>query len=100
MSNEQVIFNQEETISSKKTKLGVIMFVIYALIYFGFIVLNVTNTKLMKVDVGSLNVAIVYGFGLITLAVVQALIYNAICDRIEKKYNLESTDLKTKQIFK
>jgi len=73
----------------QKTKLGVIMFFIYALIYLGFIILNVTKTQLMKVDIGSLNVAIVYGFGLIVLAVVQSLIYNALCRRIEKRGNEE-----------
>ena len=38
----------------------------------------------MAKDVGSLNVAIVFGFGIIILAIIQALIYNFICSKKEK----------------
>ena len=68
-----------------KTKLGVIMFLIYAVIYAGFILCSVTFPQWMKSDVGSLNVAIVYGFGLIILAVIQAFLYNHLCTLAERK---------------
>lgn len=67
-----------------KTKLGLLMFAIYTPIYFAFIVIAVVNPKAMGMDVGSLNVAITYGFGLIIMAIVQALIYNYLCSRKEK----------------
>lgn len=70
-----------------KTKLGAIMFICYAIIYAGFIFINVTSPKLMQLDIGGLNLAIVYGFGLIILALVLALIYNAQCTRMEKRMN-------------
>jgi uncharacterized membrane protein (DUF485 family) len=73
-----------------KTKLGVIMFVIYALVYGGFILINVAFPRWMKLDVGGLNVAIVYGFGLIVMAVIQAFIYNHLCTLAERKANLEA----------
>ncbi|MFC1872538.1 DUF485 domain-containing protein [Chloroflexota bacterium] len=67
-----------------KTKLGFVMIVIYTIVYFAFIVLAVTNPKLLGMDVGSLNLAIVYGFSIIILAMIQALIYNYVCSRREK----------------
>ena len=73
-----------------KTKLGLIMFAIYTPIYFAFVVICVVSPKLMSVDVGSLNVAIVYGFGIIVLAIIQAVIYNYICSKKEKEDELAS----------
>lgn len=75
-----------------KTKLGLIMFFIYFLVYAGFIYINVTNPKLMGKDIGSLNLAIVYGFGLIIFAVIIALLYNFICSKAEEKLNKEEQD--------
>ncbi|MFC1995805.1 DUF485 domain-containing protein [Chloroflexota bacterium] len=72
-----------------KTKLGLIMFAIYTPIYFSFILIAVVNPKIMAKDIGSLNVAIVYGFGIIILAIVQALVYNYIC---QKRETMEDPD--------
>jgi uncharacterized membrane protein (DUF485 family) len=72
-----------------KTRLGVILFVVYTLVYAGFIFINVTFPKLMKTDIGSLNLAIVYGFGLIVLAVILALVYNHVCTRAEENAERE-----------
>jgi len=68
-----------------KSKLGVIMFCVYTIVYAGFIFINVFEPKLMKMDIGSLNLAIVYGFGLIVFAIVLAVIYNHFCTRAEKR---------------
>jgi uncharacterized membrane protein (DUF485 family) len=67
-----------------KTKLGLIMFAIYVPMYLIFVFICVFNQKLMAMDVGSLNLAIVYGFFLIVLAIIQALIYNYLCSKREK----------------
>jgi uncharacterized membrane protein (DUF485 family) len=67
-----------------KSKLGLIMFAIYVPIYFAFVFICVLSPKTMGIDIGSLNMAIVYGFFLIILAMVQALIYNYLCSRREK----------------
>ena len=67
-----------------KTRLGLIMMLIFAVVYFVFIVIAVTNPQLMAKDVGSLNLAIVYGFAIIITAIVMALIYNYLCSRKEK----------------
>ena len=74
---------QVEKSAAFKSKVGLIMFAIYTPIYFAFIVIAVVNPKLMAMDVGSLNFAIVYGFGIIILAIFQALVYNYICHRRE-----------------
>ena len=67
-----------------KTKLGLIMMSIFAVVYFVFIVIAVTNPQLMAKDIGSLNLAIVYGFAIIITAIVMALVYNYLCSRREK----------------
>ena len=66
-----------------KTKLGLIMFGIYTPLYIIFILICVLKPKLMGLDVGSLNLAIVYGFGLIVIAIIQAILYNFMCSRHE-----------------
>ncbi|MGD9393561.1 MAG: DUF485 domain-containing protein [Dehalococcoidia bacterium] len=76
--------SKSEDTRSFKTKLGLIMFAIYTPIYFAFIIICVVNPQFMARDVGSLNVAVTYGFGLIILAIIQALIYNRICSGREK----------------
>ncbi len=80
---------KDDSSTKYKTKLGVIMFLIYALIYSIFIFINVSFPAWMRISVGSLNVAIVYGFGLIVVAVVQAFIYNHLCTLAERKAKLE-----------
>jgi len=75
---------QEDKSEGFKTKLGIIMVAFFTIIYFAFIILAVTNPQAMANDVGSLNVAVVYGFGIIIIAVIQALIYNFVCSRHEK----------------
>lgn len=76
---------KEDKSSKKKARLGIVMVTIYTMVYGSFVAINVTNPKLMKIDIGSLNLAIVYGFGLIVLALVQAAIYNHYCTRLEEK---------------
>ncbi len=85
MSHGPAVEWKKDNASAAKTRLGVIMVLIYTLIYSGFILINVIKPKIMKTDVGSLNVAIIYGFGLIITALVQAFIYNIICNRMEEK---------------
>jgi len=68
-----------------KSKIGIWMFAGYTIVYAVFIILNVTNPKLMGIDAGMLNLAIIYGFGLILLALIMALIYNALCGWVEEK---------------
>jgi uncharacterized membrane protein (DUF485 family) len=78
-------WKEDEKTSKAKSKLGIWMFAGYSIVYAVFIILNVVNPGLMGLDVGMLNIAIVYGFGLIMLALIMALIYNALCGWAEQK---------------
>ena len=64
---------KEDKSEGFKTKLGLFMVAIYTIVYFAFIVIAVTNPQLMAKDIGGLNLAIAYGFGIIILAIIQAL---------------------------
>ncbi|QVK21606.1 DUF485 domain-containing protein [Mycoplasmatota bacterium] len=78
---------EEDKSSDYKARLGIWMFFGYIIIYGGFMLINVINPKLMGLDIGSLNLAVVYGFGLIVFALILAIIYNNLCSRAEKKLN-------------
>jgi len=72
----------------KKSKLGVILFIVYTLVYIGFVVIGLVDPELLGLHViGKQNLAIIYGFGLIVLAIVMGFIYNALCTRLEDKMN-------------
>jgi uncharacterized membrane protein (DUF485 family) len=52
--------------------------------YAGFVAINLLSPSTMAtIVVAGLNLATVYGIGLIVLALVQALIYNVMCRRKE-----------------
>lgn len=77
---------KEDAATSKlKSKIGIWMFLGYLVVYAVFIIINVVNPKIMGIDIGKLNLAIVFGFGLILLALIMALIYNALCGWVEEK---------------
>lgn len=79
--------------AAAKSKLGLSMFIVYTFIYAGFIFINVVFPKWMKIDIGSVNLAIVYGFGLIVIALVQAVIYNHICTKSEREMENEANKI-------
>ena len=74
----------------KKTKLGVILFFIYFIVYAGFVAIGVADYKLMgKIVFGSQNLAVVYGFGLIIFAILLGIFYNWKCTNYENLMNKE-----------
>ncbi len=76
--------------SPAKAKLGLQLFFVYLVVYAGFVGINVVNQELMSKQIClGLNLAVVYGFGLIVLAIVMGLIYNHICTGYEDKMNKE-----------
>jgi len=71
-----------------KTGLGIKMFIVYTSIYVVFVAINVLNPAIMENTVFSgLNLAVVYGFGLIIFALVLAVIYNNLCTKAENEMN-------------
>jgi uncharacterized membrane protein (DUF485 family) len=80
--------------SSYKTRLGVVMFLIYCVVYVGFILINVVaeGEAMQIILFMGLNLAVVYGIGLIVLALVMALIYNHKCTGKERELAGSSVD--------
>lgn len=79
-----------------KMRIGLVMFIFYAVIYAGFVAINVLKPILMEsIILAGLNLAVVYGFGLIVLALILALIYNMICTKKEKHMNEPSSEKKS-----
>jgi len=79
--------NAPDPASRYKSRLGVWMFLFYCLVYAGFVLTNVlTEGQAMQtIVVAGLNLAVVYGMSLIILALILALIYNALCTAKEKE---------------
>lgn len=74
----------------KKTKLGVILFFAYLLIYAGFVVIGTLFPNAMGIRFfAELNLAVIYGMGLIILAAVVGLFYNYFCTKYEEQMNRE-----------
>ncbi len=82
----------EDKSSDYKARLGIWMFFGYVIVYGGFMLINVIDPKIMGLDFGTVNIAVVYGFGLIVLALILAIIYNTLCTRAEKRMNIVSKD--------
>lgn len=77
-------WKEDKVLEKKKSRLGITLFFIYTMFYVVFIFINVTNNELMRISVGSLNVAIVFGFTLIISAFILAWFYNLYCTKLEK----------------
>ena len=78
-----------------KMRLGVWMFIIYAIVYVGFVAINIIKPVLMETPIlFGVNLASVYGFGLIILALILALIYNHKCGLSEKRLNRNESEEK------
>ncbi len=74
--------------AEKKAKLGVILFFAYTIIYSGFVFIGLTYPEIMGFElIGGQNLAIIYGFGLIALAIIMGFIYNYFCTKMEDKMN-------------
>ncbi len=74
--------------SARKTRIGVILFLIYTFIYFGFVIIGIFFPDIMGINVlGGQNIAVIYGFGLILLAIAMGFVYNLVCSRYEDEMN-------------
>lgn len=77
--------------SKQKTRLGLILFLVYAVLYGTFVVIGLSYTELMgKKIIAGLNLAVVYGVGLILLAAVMGYIYSLVCTHMEDKMEREA----------
>jgi uncharacterized membrane protein (DUF485 family) len=71
--------NHPETVS-RNARNGLILFAAYVVLYVGFMLLNAfAHEKMQQPVVAGVNLAIVYGMGLIAAALVLALVYAWLC---------------------
>ena len=71
-------------ISARNARYGLWLFSLYVILYAGFMGLSAFEPQLMsKTPFGGVNLAILYGFGLIVAALVLAVIYMILCRRRE-----------------
>src|SRR5258708_3832140 len=76
---------EKEKASPENTRYGLILFAIYVVFYAGFMYLNAFQRDLMaSTPLFGLNLAILYGFGLIAGALVLALIYAYLCREVAR----------------
>jgi len=84
MLHEPAAKMEHDPAASYKARLGVWMFLVYFLIYAGFVAINLMKPVLMEGRIiFGLNLAVVYGFSLIVVALLMALIYNRFCSAQE-----------------
>ena len=81
----------EDQAAPFKARLGLWMFAFYTVVYFAFVLVNSARPELMALPVGGLNVAVLYGLGLIAIAFVMALIYNVLSGRAERSLNQQTS---------
>ncbi|MBM4059844.1 MAG: DUF485 domain-containing protein [Planctomycetes bacterium] len=83
--------------SSYKTRLGLWMFLIYCLFYAGFVLVNVaTEGRAMQAIVlMGMNLAVVYGMGLIVAALLMALVYNHLCTKRESELKDQGKEVRS-----
>ncbi len=90
-----VQYEEHEEVVAYKSKVGIKLFFVYALVYAVFIIINTVSPTTMDIKViFGINLASFYGFTLIILAIIMGLIYNSICSKKEDEYEADKGDNK------
>jgi uncharacterized membrane protein (DUF485 family) len=90
MLHEPAAVHDVDEAAAYKQRLGLKMLAFYGTLYVIFIIINVVWPKVMgTMVVAGLNLAIIYGFALIVIALLLALVYNWLCTRQEKTFETE-----------
>ena len=93
MLHEPAAPQEKDYAIAYKTRLGIRMFLAYAVVYAGFVIINVTRPLWMEVPVVfGLNLAVSYGFGLIIFALLLALVYTRMCSKKEAELNNQARE--------
>ena len=65
---------------TRNARTGMVLFVVYLVLYGGFVLLNAFSADTMEsTPIPGVNLAILYGFGLIVTAFLLALLYGFLC---------------------
>lgn len=69
---------------TRNARVGLVLFAVYLVLYGGFVFINAFAPDIMEATpIAGINLAILYGFGLIVAAFIMSLIYGYIC-RVEQ----------------
>jgi uncharacterized membrane protein (DUF485 family) len=81
-------------VSTRNSRIGLALFAVYLLFYGGFVLIAAFSPETMEATpFAGVNMAIWYGFGLIVVAILLALIYGIVCRKEAARANdLENTD--------
>jgi uncharacterized membrane protein (DUF485 family) len=83
--HENIREEEHPQLVTRNTRLGLVLFTLYCLLYGGFIGMSLFAPGLMKSQpFGGVNLAILYGFALIVAALVLAVIYLVLAGRAHK----------------
>ncbi len=65
---------------TRSSRIGMVLFGVYLLLYGGFVLINAFSPATMEMTpIAGVNLAILYGFGLIVAALLLALLYGWLC---------------------
>jgi uncharacterized membrane protein (DUF485 family) len=80
--HENVREQEHPGLVARNTRIGLVLFAIYLALYAGFMGLSTFAPEVMRsTPFGGINLAILYGFGLIAAAMVLAIIYLVLAGR-------------------
>ncbi len=65
----------------RNARYGIVLFIIYVIFYAGFVAICAFSFETMRREIGGVNLAIIYGLGLIVLALLLAVVYMLLCRR-------------------
>lgn len=77
---------EDEAVVSHNTRMGVVLFTVYVVFYAGFMALSAFSYEVMARPVlAGVNLAVVYGFALILVALILALVYMKVSRKSSSK---------------
>lgn len=85
---------ESESLTKRKSALGIRLFFVYLFFYAGFVIIGVVQYELLSIQVfAGLNLALVYGIGLIVFAVILGVVYNYYCTKYEDEETLKTDEI-------
>jgi uncharacterized membrane protein (DUF485 family) len=93
MHHGEAVKMEKDNAAGRKAKVGLILFFVYSVIYAGFVIINTLSPETMSTKpFFNLNLAVIYGFGLIVLAIVMGVLYNHYCTKLENRVNTNHSE--------
>jgi len=78
---------------TRNSRIGLVLFGVYLLLYGGFVGLNTFAPQSMETTPwAGVNLAILYGFGLILAALVLAVVYGLLCKPTDDRTSAAESD--------